>query len=425
MKYVVRRMGWEYDDEIYIESAPTSIVAIYNTREEAENARSRLEKEEYRAGKPWPDPGYVRRYQSWGWLRSTSVDKSILTQFLRNECDSDLVESRSNSWSVFSHTSNWTVPMTDEDIEDFQRLVGISYYKVDKIEDEARHAFILVGDDSGGLFLSAREALLHGLRSSFRRCTNPDIFGSLIFLRGSYDELSSTPTILAELVSGCESIEYANGTLHIRPFCSDDTLIAIHGLLKEPLVKVKEIPLTVESEKQPDCAPLEPIIRSKERVLTICQTTEDLLTKEHSPLTLDEAWDESREFGRPIQSYIKGEDITNPFLRRRSLLPYRSENISCDVCELIASFLAEHFPYTLIPWAKFKVYCQPTRIVFLADGLRVSYAFSVTTENGGIPWDISRAVEVFGPALQETFLLAAEEWLRRDGEMFLRLLKEE
>jgi hypothetical protein len=336
MKYVVRRIGWQYDDEIHIEAAPTSIVAMYNTREEAEYARTRLEQQEYREGRPWPDPGDIRRYQSWSWPHSICIDRSILTQFLRTECDSDLVDSRSNGWSVFSHTSNWKVPMTDEDIEDFQRLVGFSYYRVDEIADDARHAYILEEDDSGGLFLSAREALLHGLRSRFQRCTNPDIFGDMILLKGSYDELSSTPKILEELVSKDKGMEYTNGVLRIFPFCSDDTLIAIHGVLKEPLVKVRETPLTVESKEQPDCSPLAPVIRSKERILTICRTTEDLLSREHHPLTKPRGWHEVT--GEPANGYsldmewqlrasdFTGKEIPNPFLRRRTLLPYRPDD---------------------------------------------------------------------------------------------------
>jgi hypothetical protein len=242
LKYMLREVNWRFDDSEYCESGYLGIKGVYGTREEAEEAKKRLEREAYSNWLPW-----LLRLEAEIGGRGTYDPKDVYRFYVE----------RLGAETTLLHAEPYTLPgvgnlpwePTDRDLDDLRKIIGTEFVHIIEVSNsvsilfqvsvhpvyrDGDHDWVL-RDAEWGVFSDRREGILFLYRRQFFE------YSDEIRIQGSLHGLSPTPNILKDLINKENGLFFKDDVLTLTYEMSDDLIVTVNSLLKTPPVQVEEI----------------------------------------------------------------------------------------------------------------------------------------------------------------------------------------
>lgn len=298
-QYLIRNVGWVYDDSLYFNDGLYHNVAIFDTAEEA-----LIEAEELNREFLIQRLSFIHRHQTWTNFKADFANwRNSVHDFLITEFDFNptiLLYPFSKELSIFMFARRPSV----EQLDRLAKQTKVEFFKVVEIDDSTPFFYAKLNPAYGEgdeylatylteehmIFSSKKEAVAH-YRKTFEHSAEA-LRNHQNVLSGSLAKLSRLPAHLQSLINASPGLSYDGKTLKVSASVSDETLTSLNELLTQAFLlfeqtALKEIPpfsandiKNVKKENRSDWqtvekrfaahSSLEALKQSKEYLLSYC-----------------------------------------------------------------------------------------------------------------------------------------------------------
>ncbi len=245
MKYIIRQVAYQYNDEYLYVHCSGGVYAEYDNEEEANKALEALKIRTLRETN-LGDTEYLSPCACYD--RHKEAAKQV-KEYLTQKGFPNFVEE--NQGRYYTDYENGYLPssLSDEEILHIGDVLGLRFYELAKLEDDEN--FYALWDfrnqehknyiDAYYFFNSEEEAIKHLGEELPYQFNNKKFEGTL-------EELSETPIVLNTLIESTEELSYEGNILNVKGQLSAENSIALHELLKEKFYEVKPFNLSEARE---------------------------------------------------------------------------------------------------------------------------------------------------------------------------------
>lgn len=252
MKYILREIGWIYNDSTYDNDGYYRTIKIFETENEAKTKKRELEFEYF-----LKNLYRLHRYESYGEYKQNYKNyKARVTNYLVEKYDLNptiqLIGHYGYSASMFLKE------LTADDVQEILNVMNINFFSIIEIENKNK---IQYEAKINSYYYDGVEEYLwdwHG-NSKLRFDTKLDAFKRFIDkeyhfhhftfnknpkIKGTLSEISNLPNILNSLIHSNKNIHNIDIGLTISQEISAELLLQLNELLKEPILIFIEVEIT-------------------------------------------------------------------------------------------------------------------------------------------------------------------------------------
>lgn len=257
MKYLLREIGWVFNDSTYDNDGKYHTLEIFESKVEAEKRKIELEYE-YFLNKI----DFIHRYESYGDYKRNFRDfKQKVTTFLVDEFDLNPTIRLIGHYGYCA--SMFLRELSQEDVQKILDVMNIEFISIVQREEttplqyeaklnpfyyEGREEYLWDYNGNKKLkFDSKSEAIKRFIEKEyhfyhFTYNKNPKLTGSL-------SQISDLPELLKSLIAANSHIDYDNETLVIDREIDYKSIQELNELLKEPIIIFEEFQTKITDEK--------------------------------------------------------------------------------------------------------------------------------------------------------------------------------
>lgn len=403
-KYLLRNIGWPYNDSTYEFDGEQRVVEIFDTKEEAIQRRDYLNREYLLY-----NLNCIERFEVWGenyQKHFEKVNNCLVSQFGFNPSVA-LYSYFASSYSIFMF---WEKP-DDKSLDQLVELFGVRFFSIIEISAEdhvhfftakinelytsypdeylmdyhgAQNMYFASYMEAYERFISELEDELYGIKSDE---------GNLI-LKGSVEDLTNLPHIFSSVIDESGYLKYENNALIIAYNIDAQTFSKVNPLLKNPILLFEKEPL--KDMEVFDQMFIGEVIQSN---LADWKTIENRNAKYSSK-----------------EAYYKSEEFLLSFA-----FPLRIGYYSKDthIYQIVKNYLLKHFPETdIISHDRFRYKDEmPIEFYSMINKItQVDTLISVESlfwTNLGKTIDLRKKAKGIGQTLHEAFENSLDQWLAR------------
>lgn len=250
MKYILREIGWVFNDSTYDNDGNYRTIEVFDTLEEAREVQKELNYDYF-----CRKFGFLHSYEAYGdFLTNFKPYKEKVSNYLIDKFGFNPTIRLQGKYDY--STSMFLNKPTIKEVEELLKVMNISFFSVTETDGQSRiqyeakiNGYYLgredeyLWDTNGNkrlLFVTKREAIERFLKEHNYFLLLIAKIQNNARLVGSLESLSDLPSVLQSLINHSDHLLYKNGRLTLAKEMEADVFLQLNELLKEPFVKFEE-----------------------------------------------------------------------------------------------------------------------------------------------------------------------------------------